>query len=724
MTPVELQASAEAALKLYEEAAWKERRVMRETLFPGRQFRSETSSVNMGPPPFVSPASGPELKRLPTDPAMIADPEKTLVPVITTGIIGSLTSDQRNERRVEDARYCARHFGGHVVVSSLDFVLARLGSSLLVNKLAELKKIARKNLDDPFRQDVLKKYQAEALPSADRMINGRFWLSRLADAAQEPSDPSPLALDYFPSPNERLPIHKKLGYTKNRKYDASLHPAAAGASIFNIFLNIEFTQTPPPGIDTNPLIGATAPVAKYQQAIINTVDLLTFQPTRLFVPTLSFHGAGEQAQLFVSILSPERLDFAVVQDCFAPTNFPTVSALLHLFRVSSMYQLGYNPLFDYSFTSPPPDFSIGDAVPASPLLPGTQGIVCLNGNRLSRLRSTPFTRSTVVLEGDLYDYLGSQNSVPVVVKMSSIDEARLWREKIIVDALYATDLQPPPAYAPKLLAAFAAYGSPPLSDTSNIIQGKRTQGALPPLVSRHLEVMVYSSPHGARKLENASAAEFLSAAEQLFRAILDAFRRRILHRDIFVNNILIAGHQLLLIDWELGRRFQEPASTAGLAGTLDSMSVASLEKADPLPHDDIESAVYVLLKLLTQTFVPPQDQQHRWSEILGAYHWDDPDVGLGTLQTVRIALWTTCNMQYSTVRKTTELFRSVGDTGRAQLVNSLLSLPLPTNRQEVNSSDYNAVLLSLQGLVEQAVAAVHSVDVSSLLWSSAGEVDE
>jgi hypothetical protein len=42
MTSVELQASA---LKLYEEAAWKERRVMRETLFPVRFLAESLSSV-------------------------------------------------------------------------------------------------------------------------------------------------------------------------------------------------------------------------------------------------------------------------------------------------------------------------------------------------------------------------------------------------------------------------------------------------------------------------------------------------------------------------------------------------------------------------------------------------------------------------------------------------------------------------------------------------------
>ncbi|KAJ7134282.1 hypothetical protein C8R44DRAFT_421305 [Mycena epipterygia] len=329
----------------------------------------------------------------------------------------------------------------------------------------------------------------------------------------------------------------------------------------------------------------------------------------------------------------------------------------------------------------------------------------------------PFQRSTVVLEGEL-DEQSSDNNGPIPV---FIAEAQLLREKIIVDALHAADLQPGPAYAPKLL-------SPPLGlpNPSEILRaGKRPASALedlPTMVPRHLVIMVFASPREARKLKDVPlAAEFLAAAEQLFQAILDAFRRRILHRDISVNNILVADNQLLMVDWEIGRRFQEPSSAVGpgtVTGTLDTMSVASLANNDPLPHDDIESAVYVLLKVLTQTFVPPVDQQHKWAATLRNYFWDNPNVTPRTLLNLRMNLWTSCNRAESTIGTTLRIFCSTGHAARAQLVLSLLSL-LPTERHEVDSSDYDAVLLSLQDLVEQAVAAVRSVDASSLLGSSA-----
>jgi hypothetical protein len=544
-------------------------------------------------------------------------------------------------------------------------------------------------------------------------------------------------LDYYPTPSEKLPEDKLHGYNKKRKYDASLRPSAAqGSTIFNIFVNVEFTNTNPPNVAFNPLIGATDHVAKYQQAITNADDLLTFQSTRLFVPTLSFHGKGKDTKLFVSILNCDRFEFAVVDHCFDSDTLPTVSALLHLFRIASLYQLGYNPLFIYNFTSPLPGFSVGDAVPAYVVLPATQGAVKvrLSGKRLSQLRSTPFQRSTVVLEGELDEQLpDGKGSTYVVVKMSFIAEGRLWRENIVVDALHTADVQPAPAYAPKILAAFAAHDLPPpsLPNDSKILQNrKRLADALedlPAMVPRHLEIMAFDSPPNARKLKDVpSAAEFLAAAEDLFRAIHDAFRRRVLHRDISVNNILVADNQLLIVDWEIGQRFQEPSSAAGrgtVTGTLDTMSVASLANRDPLPHDDIESAVYVLLKVLTQMFVPPVNQQHKWAETLDRYCWDDPDMKPSRLSDLRLFMWFGRNAMDSVVDNTVQIFRSAGHATCAQLVLSLLSLPLPARRDLIDSSNYDAILLSLQGLVEQAVAAVRSVDVSSLIWSSANVVD-
>ncbi|KAJ7119669.1 hypothetical protein C8R44DRAFT_178883 [Mycena epipterygia] len=153
--------------------------------FPAEYLCPLKHDVPPGPrTPFRRPldstarrAIGVRLSTLPTDPEAINYPNKTLVSVSATG-------GERREQCVEDARYCAKHFAGHVVLSPFDVVLARLGTSALVDKLAELKKVARTQLNATLKDAVLANLSKESIPSskpADRAIDNRYWLSRLAD---------------------------------------------------------------------------------------------------------------------------------------------------------------------------------------------------------------------------------------------------------------------------------------------------------------------------------------------------------------------------------------------------------------------------------------------------------------------------------------------------------------------------------------------------------------
>ncbi|KAJ6584576.1 hypothetical protein B0H19DRAFT_1249539 [Mycena capillaripes] len=238
-------------------------------------------------------------------------------------------------------------------------------------------------------------------------------------------------------------------------------------------------------------------------------------------------------------------------------------------------------------------------------------------------------------------------------------------------------------------------------------------------------------------LGSPSGTVFIDAAVQLFRAIQDAFRRRILHRDISINNILVANDQLLLVDWEMGQHFDEPwsASAGTLTGTLDTMAVGALVNFEPLPHDDIESAIYVLLKVLTQKFVPPEDRKNEWSTILAGYRWDDPNMDTATLRDSRGNLWIKNDLKQGSTIYSTLVFIAPSEQPLAQLLYNLLSLPLPAQRLSaavgiqglvpltgnssrlVDSSNYDTVLSSLGELVNKAIAAVTSVDAGTLCWN-------
>ncbi|KAJ6531121.1 hypothetical protein B0H19DRAFT_1190498 [Mycena capillaripes] len=176
--PSEDPEPALSALKLYEETTSAEREVCM-SLLPGREPPSVVSTTW----PVVLPLASNSLS-LPTDPDAVAYPDKTLISVSATGAIGGLATEVRKELRSQDAEYCARHFPGHVVLSPLDVVLARLGSSALVDKLTELKKVARNKLGQKLKEDLLANFINESkTPSKpeERCIDGRYWLSRLAD---------------------------------------------------------------------------------------------------------------------------------------------------------------------------------------------------------------------------------------------------------------------------------------------------------------------------------------------------------------------------------------------------------------------------------------------------------------------------------------------------------------------------------------------------------------
>ncbi|KAG5646122.1 hypothetical protein DXG03_004361 [Asterophora parasitica] len=236
----------------------------------------EPPSANLSTPQPVAPLAF-HSQLFHTDPEALQYPDKTLITLPTTAVIGSLTTHERYQRGSDDTHFCREHIQGHhaALTSGADFPL--------------------------------------------------------------------LAVDYSPIPAEKFPEQKQHGYMTARKYDAALRPSAAKVSTIS--------QTDPPPITSNPLVGAS-------EHVVNTA----------FVPTLSFHGKGKKPMLFFSILNHERLEVAVIDKCFDSEHFPTVSALLHLFPVVSLYQLGYNPLFVYSFCSPPLNFSVASALKDLPTM--------------------------------------------------------------------------------------------------------------------------------------------------------------------------------------------------------------------------------------------------------------------------------------------------------------------------------------------------------------------
>ncbi|KAF7307448.1 Pkinase-fungal domain-containing protein [Mycena indigotica] len=639
------------------------------------------------------------------------DSRKTLERISVTGALVGITDTRLEALRDHDETICRRYFHGRVLSSPFESILRKLGGESFIGRFDELKAQAESGVDVALRGAVVKAYNSESTNSTEALrVNEHYWLSALAMVAiPSIAETSNTVMDFFRTQNHG---EQQLDYRKQRQFDAALRPRAATNTTFhNVLVNIEYTTVAAPQIDTNPLIGSTRGVGKYQHAILNAVKIRLTQNTRLYVPTLSFHGKGEETKLFLSILNQDRLEFAVIDDCFGSA-LPTVAALLWLFQSASPYELGLNPLFSYKFTSLPEEYQPGDAVPAAAHLPDHPPIQ-LTGNYLSPLRFGLFDRSTVILEG-VHD---DESAFRFVVKLTFISDARVWREKIILDHLFSARSDPP-AYTPELVASFAAVGPP-----FTVLPDSQPQHPKYPLTlmrPHHMEVMAFKSPRDTKKLKELSVPQLIATAIHLFESLLDMFSRRIMHLDISSGNVLSTSQQALLIDWELGRIFGAPLPAEGspVIGTLDTMAVYPLQGGDLLPHDDLESAVYVLLKAVTQTFVPTQ-KQGEWVRFRDAYGWDRGDESPYTRSYLRLTLWGK-QFPFGLREKTMTFFRDSGDELRAAFVEALFSMALPAGRwnpatsreskgSNLDVTDYNEVFASLKEIVEGVVVKLKAL---------------
>ncbi|KAF7313788.1 hypothetical protein HMN09_00536000 [Mycena chlorophos] len=642
-------------------------------------------------PPRPYPDTNPSKAAPPVamTPLPVSDETEEVDPVESVDSFMNSSEEEAELQRDSDNEFCRLQFANRVVVCSLEEVLCELGGLAFRERYNEFLRYGASL--DPLV--AVQKYQNEFSPTAeleDLMIDGTYWLVALCQA----ESPTALDQDYFPMHHQPLP--RQHDYSETRSFNAALRSRVASQStIFNILSNVEFSKADPPPMSYNPLVGTTRAIASYQRVVRNASYLLAFQGTRLCVPTLSFHGDGGRIKLLFSILNHDCLKVAIVDDCLG-TAMAGLSALLTLLRNASPYELGFNPLFTYAST-PAPGYCLGDMVPLSLHIPG-QDTIPLGSKALSRRARAPFARCTLVLESLCSD------ATTMVVKLSFVSNGSAWRERTVVEALFNTGDEPP-SYSCRLLAAFATLGSPGF-----------TRG-------RHLEIMLFESPRNAQRLDKLSTGTLLEAGIQLFECLLDLYTRGFIHRDISSGNVLFANGRVLIVDWETGRRFDSPFSDSGAAttGTLDTMSVASLRGRVPLPHDDAESATYVLLKALMQTYTAPSSQSVEWEKNFKVYRWDIDDADHESLIVKRASLWG--SQQIESARRTThKLFIASDDQLRADFVQAIFSMALPMGRwigsetpladhEGLDAGNYEEVLASLKEIVGGVVTELKNLQV-------------
>ncbi|KAI5477957.1 hypothetical protein MNV49_005749 [Pseudohyphozyma bogoriensis] len=705
-----------APLRAFEEEQRKVRAVMAKKLGydPGRPRGNNPSAPATVVP--LLPTSPPKIL-----PSLPVNEQPDTTTITETARNPSQSTATLKTQRDGDKDFCRLHMPGHAVAVSLETLLNVSGGEDMVGKFAELETKATGLREDKALKRLVENGYAEESVTGDEprhpqnsKIDGTYWLAALASRAFPQEEPRVYHLDYQGQPTKDLPSEGD--YQHKRRYDAML--LAVGShrqTISNCLVNIEYASATAPSTEFNPFVGSSSGYTKSQQTIKNSDDILSVQSTRTHVLSLSFHGRAflkgdakkadrksSRVLLQVFMLTPERVDVALIEDCFGD-GINRLAALLETLRTASIYQLGLCPLIDYSLT----DGKLGKITPKALHLPPTPNnsgpstptINLLADMRLSSPRCRPFGRSTLVLAGRIEEL-----QTDVVAKFAHIADTRPWREVDMSECLFSdpTDL---PSYAVEAIYSYASPRRLPAirpAATASVDEGQGTLRSEPPqsqgkavaIVPRHLEVVVFDSPHDAVPIAKAkSADDFIDVLIRLFEAILDAFIRGVMHGDVSSPNVLVTiDGKLRFIDWEVARRFGAPATEGTVTGTLDTMSISRLFlNPTGLPHDDVESAIYVAIKVLTMSFRPRAINAQAWGTYLEGLKWNDPTISPYDLAEKRTLMWSIASRNNRTRLALNMMLEE--DPVRAKLIEILLETQVPDRSTDLASS--------IQGLSEE-----------------------
>jgi hypothetical protein len=230
----------------------------------------------------------------------------------------------------------------------------------------------------------------------------------------------------------------------------------------------------------------------------------------------------------------------------------------------------------------------------------------------------------------------------VIVKMAHISDARAWREGVILRTLSEhAQMTSVPTY----LAGYAAR--PNYTNLVPTFVQPTSQGnGSAKYQSRHLEIYILDVPIGKPLKATKDLTLFLDLVCQLFRVILNAYRAKVIHRDLSSGNVIVFEEKLYVIDWDAGKHLesQSPENTPDVTGTLDTMPIWRLRGHPAMSlAAEAESATYVAIKTLLQICRPTADRPSDtalYDKMLNEFNWDDSRVGNHAIADARYKLWT------------------------------------------------------------------------------------
>ncbi|KAH7086671.1 hypothetical protein BKA62DRAFT_678208 [Auriculariales sp. MPI-PUGE-AT-0066] len=368
-------------------------------------------------------------------------------------------------------------------------------------------------------------------------------------------------------------------YDKQCQFNAYLHhPNSSKQTIEMVIAPVEFTmQEPPKQTKCSTIYNWD----KLCQVVMNAKDVLRAQPTRHGVWLLSVAGK-DRTILHVGALGRTCLRLAVIKDTFT-SNMATTLAVLHVLHTSSLYELGFLPLFDYSIDN-------GQISPIRVhLLPDDpQAWDVVTQPPLSTPSWSPFSRSTYCNK--------VQSGLEALLDIRGLQIAEGYSKR------------------PARVSAVSKYIQ--ILSKIGVLQG------LPNPAAAHHSAFDYQCIPATSRDDALRHSRHWAKAPKL----------DIVHRDISFGNVLVnPDNTLLLVDWECAKGHDLPPSKH-IIGTVDTMAIALLPDPDRLsssrqiphtcPWHDLETAAYLISKTIMLTFQPPADNAKDWQEVVGNQLWD------------------------------------------------------------------------------------------------------
>lgn len=357
----------------------------------------------------------------------------------------------------------------------------------------------------------------------------------------------------------------------------------------------------------------------FPQALNNTLQTLQKCPSKLFVASLSFHGAqlSGGSELILALADGEVVTTYRRQQCWNGTGLIEACCLYQTLRCATPYELGISPfILDSAKVVSATLFDVG----ILSRLSNNGASTLQHWSDLIRLQPTPisdsvsdnFEHATL-----LYRFESQATSSATILKISR--QEKFSHEQSVNARLHATPTSPLPAHlgAPDDYFPSFKFGLSLERLSSQVDQGTLDslsvkRGAK--IIPRHLEILVTSTPTegilwwDAFKQAKTKPVDLFNTVITVISAIEFAFHKGVMHCDICSDNILFcpADKTARLLNFsraeivgEIRERYEGDLRTMSI-NRLRSRSKYKDSRIIHSPLDDIESTVYSFLYMILE----------------------------------------------------------------------------------------------------------------------------